>query len=168
MFRFASFAAFMAVAAPALAVDKPFDQLVDESIGYVNIGPGIILIEDDVSSTVCRVYLPDEYFGAYLQEDPAGMAAADHEIVCVPSRFLSDASLGRTPDDVPFDALIDRSIGYANIGPGLLLVEDDVSSNVCRVEIDDVFFFSFAEADANGMAQSAPVIICVPSPLLSQ
>jgi len=155
-------------AAPAVAADTPFHQLVDQSIGYVNIAPGIILIEDDVSSNVCRVYLPDDYFGAYAAGDMDAMSEADHEIVCVPSVELTEASLGRTPEDVPFNTLIDRSIGYANIGPGLLLVEDDVSSNVCRVDINDTYFFAFAEADANGMAQNAPVIICVPSPLLSE
>jgi hypothetical protein len=168
MNRFVCSAALVAIGAPVFADDAPFHQLVDESIGYVNVAPGIILIEDDVSSNICRVDLPEDYFAAYAADDTDAMAAAQHDIVCVPSVQLSGDATGRTPDEIPFSQMIDESIGYANIGPGILLVEDDVSSSVCRVEIDDTYFSAYAEADQNAMAQSAPSIICVPSPILTE
>lgn len=164
------FAAVVAalLASPVAGEDLPFDRRVDQSIGYVNIGPGLLLIEDDVSSSVCRVHIPDVFFLGYAEADPGAMAEDPPQIVCVPSVQLSQDAVGRTPDDIPFNVLVDESIGYANIGPGLVLIEDDVSSVVCRIELDDAYFRSYAEGAPAAMRESAPLIICVPSPDLTQ
>jgi hypothetical protein len=149
---------------PVQAQDTPFHQLVDESIGYVNIGPGLLLIEDEVSSHVCRVNVSDVYFFGYAEGDPGALAAEPPEIVCVPtSRIAADALPLARGEVTPFDQLVDESIGYASIGPGIVLIEDDVSSHVCRVQIDDLYFLAYANGNADRMRQLAPTIICVPS-----
>ena len=156
------------MATPALAQEVPFHQLIDESIGYANIGPGLLLVEDDVSSNVCRIDISDVFFFGYAEGDSAAMAAKPPEIVCVPSVQFSDDAVSSTPDDVPFHQLVDESIGYVNLGPGIVLIEDDVSSNVCRVKVDDVYFLAYVAGNAERMRDAAPTIICVPSPELSE
>ena len=47
--------------------------------------------------------------------------------------------------------------------PGIVLIEDDVSSHVCRVQIDDLYFLAYANGNADRMRQLSPTIICVPS-----
>ncbi|MGI1661169.1 hypothetical protein ACRDNQ_02925 [Palleronia sp. KMU-117] len=151
-------------ALPAQAQDTPFDQLVNESIGYVNIGPGLLLVEDEVSSHVCRVNISDVYFFGYAEGDPGAIAAEPPEIVCVPTARVAADALPLVRGEVtPFDQIVDQSIGYASISPGIVLIEDDVSSHVCRVQIDDLYFLAYASGNDDRMRQLAPTIICVPS-----
>lgn len=155
-------------AAPSLAQDAPFHQLVDESIGYVGIGPGIVLLEDDVSSSICKVDVSDVFFFGYANDDAAAMAAEPPVIVCVPTPDLAADAVSSTPGDVAFDQLVDASIGYVSVGPGLLLLEDDVSSMLCRVQVDDAYFLAYATGNADRTGALAPTIICVPSPDLTR
>lgn len=149
---------------PAAAQDTPFHQLIDESIGYVNLAPGLLLVEDDISSNICRVHVSDVFFFGYAEADQAAMDADPPQIVCVPTaRIAADALPLPRGDATPFDQLVDESIGYANIGPGLVLIEDDVSSHVCRVQIDELYFIAYASGNAERMRQLAPTIVCVPS-----
>lgn len=156
-------------AGPVAALDTPFHQLVDESIGYANIAPGLVLIEDDVSSHVCRVHISDVYFFGYAEADEAAMDLDPPQIVCVPTPQIAADALPLARGAVtPFDQLVDESIGYANLAPGILLIEDDVSSHVCRVQIDELYFLAYANGNADRMRQLAPTIICVPSPDLTR
>lgn len=158
-------AALVCIAAlPAAAQDTPFHQLIEESIGYANIGPGLLLVEDDVSSHVCRVYVSDVFFFGYAEADQNAMDADPPQIVCVPTPQVAADALPLARGAVtPFDQLVDESIGYANISPGILLIEDDMSSHVCRVQIDELYFIAFASGNAERMRQLAPTIVCVPS-----
>jgi hypothetical protein len=154
---------------PAAAQDVPFDQLIDESIGYENIAPGILLVEDDISSHICRVHVSDVFFFGYAEADEGAMQADPPQIVCVPTpQIAADALPLARGEDMPFDQVIDESIGYTAIGPGILLVEDEISSKVCRVQIDDLYFLAYANGNAERMRQLAPVIVCVPSPDLTR
>jgi hypothetical protein len=166
-----TFAAALAclAAVPAASQDTPFHQLIDESIGYVGIGPGLLLVEDDVSSNICRVHLSDVFFFGYAEADQTAMDADPPQIVCVPTPQIAADALPLARGAVtPFDQLVDESIGYASIGPGLVLIEDDVSSHVCRVQIDELYFLAYANGNAERMRQLAPTIICVPSPDLTR
>jgi len=158
----------LVLSSPALAQDTTFSDLIDQSIGYTSIGPGIVLIEDDESSNVCNVDIPDRFFDGYASGDTDAMASAAPSIICVPSGQLASDAVGTAAEADGFDALINASIGYVNIGPGLLLIEDDLSSNVCRVQISDAYFIAHATGDAAARGAAAPVITCVPTPELSQ
>lgn len=153
---------------PALAQESTFSDLIDLSIGYTSIGPGIVLIEDDESSNVCKVDIPDRFFDGFAAGDSDAMASAAPNIVCVPSGQLSADAVGMPADADGFDALINASIGYVNIGPGIVLIEDDISSNVCRVQISDAYFIAHATGDDAARSSAAPVITCVPTPELSK
>ena len=160
MIRYLAAAALLAT--PLAAQDtKPFDEVIDESIGYVNIGPGLLLVEDDESSRICQIRVNDGYFFGYAAGNQAAMDAAKPEVICVPTPiFVGNEA---TPaGDKNFADLIDDSIGYTTIGSGLILIEDDLSSNVCRVQADDAYFSAFAAGDAS--TAQAPMVVCVPTP----
>ena len=151
-------------ATPALAQDvAPFDQLVDESIGYVTLDDGIVLIEDSISSTICKVDVSDAFFFAYQSKDAGAMAAARPEVVCVPTPAVVADALTAEDGGAAFDILIDQSIGYVSLAPGRLLVESETGSHICRVQIDDVYFMAHASGDDGRRRSAAPVIICVPT-----
>ena len=97
------------------------------------------------------------------------MQADPPQIVCVPTpQIAADALPLARGEATPFDQIIDQSIGYTSIGPGIVLVEDEVSSKVCRVQIDELYFLAYASGNAERMRQLAPVIVCVPSPDLTR
>ena len=152
-------AAFL-LATPAVGQGvPPLNQLIDESIGYVSIAPGLLLIEDNQSSTICRIDVGADYFAAYA----AGENPGEANVICVPTPVLATAA-PKLANTVAFDEMIDTSIGYVTVGPGQLLIEDSVSSNICHVDVPDAFFTAYATGDSDLLASSAPSIICVPTP----
>ena len=74
------------------------------------------------------------------------------------------AGMATAQQGVPaLNTLIDESIGYVNLGPGLILVEDNVSSHICRIRVADTYFDAYAAGDRDTMAQNAPSVVCVPT-----
>ncbi len=154
-------------AAPAFAQDDAsrLEDLVNNSIGYANIDEGILLIEDDISSNICKIDISDAFFFGYQAGDEDGMNAAKPTVICVPTPdMVADANANAGGDIPGLDDMVDQSIGYVNIAPGTLLIEDDVSSHICRIQINDAYFLAYATGNADGRGTAAPTIICVPTP----
>ncbi|MEL6167975.1 MAG: hypothetical protein AAFR35_04745 [Pseudomonadota bacterium] len=163
--RTLTLAAAVLTAGTVAAQDTDLSTMINESIGYVNIAPGIVLIEDDISSSVCKIDIADAFFFGYLNDDDAAMAGAQPEVICVRTPdIVADAA---SPDGAtPFDVLIDTSINYENIAPGMIMIEGDVTNHICRVQIDDVYFLSVTSGDEARRGSARPTIICVPTDLI--
>ncbi len=160
-------AALALMAGPSFAQDDAgrLEDLVNNSIGYANIDEGVLLIEDDLSSSICKIDISDAFFFGYQSGDAAAMDGARPSVICVPTPDLvSDASSNAGGEIPGLDTMVDESIGYVNIAPGVLLIEDDISSHICRIQINDTYFLAYATGNADGRRSAAPTVICVPTP----
>ena len=133
---------------------KSLDQVVYDSIAYANIGPGLVLIEDSISSSICRIYSSDAVFDAWAAGEESSEPG---RAICVPTTEFGG---GLWVDEETFDDLINFSIGYVNVAPGQVLIESDGESHICRFRVTDDYFEAYAEGDTTLVPD--PEITCVP------
>lgn len=155
------FAVAILMLVPVATLAKPFSEIVSESIGYVNIGPNVVLIEDEVSSRVCRVDVSDAFFDAYEAADATQQAAARSDVTCVPTLLFTASAVSPSVTPQPFNTMIDESISYLQVAPGQILVEGEAISHLCRVQVTSAYFDAFEQGDGDALRAAAPRITCV-------
>ncbi len=114
---------------------KSLSAMVDNSVGYLNLSPGKILIEGEGWIAVCRIRISD---AAFAREDPS---VGDSSVQCIPLKMLDNAA-GR------LQALMEDSVGYVTVAEDTILIEASTNgaSSICRLDIDDALFGADAAA----------------------
>jgi hypothetical protein len=127
--------------------EKSLADLVAESVGYVQVRDGVILIEDDYDEYICRMTASDAAFDAKAagQEIPAGALSS----TCI---LLEEFDKSGTPAfaEKSLADLVAESVGYAHVRDGVVMIEDDYDEYVCRMDASDAAF------DAKAAGQEIP------------
>lgn len=82
--RIAVFAA-LACLFPAIcsAQSLSLSDILDNSVGYVNLSPGVVMIEGEEVNVICEISLGQQFFEAYRAGDLDAVRAAS-DVTCVP------------------------------------------------------------------------------------
>jgi len=64
-------------------------NFIDSSESYVQVKPGIVMIEGETDIQFCHFDLKDAYFAAVATEDTAAMAAHQPTVTCAPFSDIS-------------------------------------------------------------------------------
>ena len=90
-----------------------------------------------------------------------GSAASAQSLADIVGSLLGASGLGSEFDEL--NTLVDESIGYVNVGPGLVLIESEepAGSHICRIDIPDEFFAGYLADDAEMRIQNRPAVACV-------
>ncbi len=68
--------------ASIIQAESSFRDLIDDSIGYVAVGEGVILIEGSEESHLCKISLTSEDFENYAQE--GALSEESNRFICIP------------------------------------------------------------------------------------
>ena len=89
MKTFTLVAAAALLATPALANQPDLSALITDTVGYVNVAPGVVIFEgDDFDTFICRIDVSDAAFDAYLANGELG--GIDVGYSCIPIEELED------------------------------------------------------------------------------
>ena len=143
----------MVAAAPAFAQsDVDLSTIVSDSVGYINIGPGIVLIEGDgvQPNRLCSIDVTESYItGVSNGEFPASGASYK----CFALNESGNGALS---------GLLDDSVGYFQVREGVFIVEGDSSANVCSFTTTPAFWSSFENGGSLDQAVDVPKAVCFP------
>ena len=81
----------MSVVATASSIDnsRALYEFIDSSESYVQVKPGIVMIEGQSAIEFCHFDLSDAYFAAVAANDSAAMMANEPNVTCVPFADVS-------------------------------------------------------------------------------
>jgi len=146
-------AAFAACAAPAFA--QGFVQTIEDSIGYVKIRDNMVLIETDTGGKFCKINVSEADFAAFaLGEEVTGASAVCIDYSVFNGKMVSDASGS-------FTDVVDASVGYFSVAPGIVAIEGEDDTVICRITLSDEDFDRFAEGGESGVQDARA--ICIPA-----
>ncbi len=72
----------------AIAQGQPgIDGLISDTIGYVNVGPGVVIMEgEDYGTWICKFDLTDGDFASWMEDEV--LPGNKEHVVCIPVEEL--------------------------------------------------------------------------------
>ncbi|MEO1308045.1 MAG: hypothetical protein AAFV38_08975 [Pseudomonadota bacterium] len=67
---------------------QSFSDLIGQSRGYLSVRPGVILVEGDYATHICKVKVTDAAFDAYAEG--RSPSSDDMSYVCIPIEEFED------------------------------------------------------------------------------
>lgn len=142
----------MLSATAAFAQSGPdLSHIIKASVGYLNVGPGIILVEGDGEpNRFCAITISP----TYIEDVSNGTVAPD-------AGFYDCFALEDTGND-SLSTLLDDSIGYLNLQPGVIIIEGENSSVMCSIDVPQAYLE--ARTNGNGVLErlNQPKTTCIP------
>lgn len=82
------FCAMLSFLAPVCAsADPDFTEIIDDSTGYLQVAPGVVMIEGTYEvNRLCRINVSDEDFETYLKD--GALEPSSDRIICIPIEEL--------------------------------------------------------------------------------
>ncbi len=153
-----SLAALIA-ATPLAALDSRhttgLGQVIEESIGYVSIREGVILIETREGGVFCKFDVSDTDFQDFEDSRSAGNAG----VTCIPYDVMDTSTV--SADKRTLSSMIDSSVAYENVRDDVIILEIDQSAVLCRITLSDADFARYADEGRNGIQDARAV--CIPA-----